>query len=180
MNTFWLKIAALMVLALGLIVVVSMVTSGPESPPSRQQEPEKRQKTVYDTWEEDDKRLMAEPQLKEPAAPHLPVQQAPTAQAAPSGQSIPQPPPIPQFKELSEEEDIEAQKLWMWVENQRKMGRLPVVSYKQMVDTSRQIIQRWPESKYAFFAKRALADLPDRYKKMYNITKEETELGNLK
>jgi len=180
MNTFWLKIAGVMFLALGVIVVVSMVTSGPDSPPSQQQESEHRQKTVYDTWEEDDKRLMAEPQLKEPTAPNAPVQQAPTVQAAPSQQSIPQPPPMPQFKELSEEEDIEAQKLWIWVENQRKMGRLPVPSYKQMVDTSRQIIQRWPESKYAFFAKRALADLPDRYKKMYNITKEETDLGNLK
>ncbi len=168
-----------MVLALGVIVVVSMITSGPDSQPSQQQEPEQRQKTVYDTWEEDDKRLMAEPQLKEPSAPNAPVQQAPTAQA-PSQQSMPQPPAMPQFKELSEDEDFEAQKLWMWVENQRKMGRLPVVSYKQMVDTSRQIIQRWPESKYAFFAKRALADLPDRYKKMYNITKEETDLGNLK
>lgn len=180
MNTFWLKIAGLMVLALGVIVVVSMITSGPESPPSQQQEPEQRQKTVYDTWEEDDKRLMAEPQLKEPSAPNASDQQTTIAQVAASGQSIPQPLAMPQFKKLSEEEDFEAQKLWMWVENQRKMGRLPVVSYKQMVDTSRQIIQRWPESKYAFFAKRALADLPDRYKKMYNITKEETDLGNLK
>jgi len=89
-------------------------------------------------------------------------------------------PPKPQFKQLSPEEEIEAQKLWVWVENQRKMGRLPVMGYGQMVKTCRDIIQRWPESKYAFFAKRALGDLPERYRKMYNITDEEIDLGNLK
>ena len=35
-------------------------------------------------------------------------------------------------------------------------------------------------SEYAFYAKRALADLPERYRKMYNITKEEIDLGNFK
>jgi hypothetical protein len=60
------------------------------------------------------------------------------------------------------------------------MGRLPVMGYGQMVKTCRDIIRRWPESEYAFYAKRALADLPERYRKMYNITKEEIDLGNLK
>jgi hypothetical protein len=49
---------------------------------------------------------------------------------------------------------------------------LPLMSYKQMVDTCREIIRRWLERKYAFGAKRALGDLPERYHKMYNITKE--------
>jgi len=179
MNTFWLKIAGVAVLALGVIVVISVLTSGPDSqPPAPRQAPQK-QKTVYDTWDEDDKRLMAEPQLKEPPAPNAPAQQAPVTQSAPQ-QTAPVQTATPQFKELSEEQDIEAQRLWMWVENQRKMGRLPGYSYGQMVKTSREIIQRWPGSKYAFFAKRALADLPDRYKKMYNITKEETDLGDFK
>jgi hypothetical protein len=95
-------------------------------------------------------------------------------------QAQPAEPPKPQFKELEMEDEIEAQKLWIWVENQRKMGRLPVMGYGQMVKGCRDIIKRWPESKYAFFAKRALADLPERYRKMYNITDEEIDLGNLK
>jgi len=179
MNTFWLKIAGVAVLAVGVLVMISVLTSGSDSQPPEPKESPQRQKTVYDTWDEDDKRLMAEPQLKEPPAPNAPAQQPPVQAAAPQ-QVAPVETATPQFKELSEEDDIEAQRLWMWVENQRKMGRLPVVSYKQMVDTSRQIIQRWPASKYAFFAKRALADLPDRYKRMYNITKEETDLGNFR
>ena len=77
-------------------------------------------------------------------------------------------------------DDVEAQRLMEWVINQRSMGRLPVMGYGQMVKGCRDIIQRWPESKYAFFAKRALADLPERYREMYNITKEEIDLGNLK
>jgi len=179
MNTFWLKIAALAVVVVVGIVVVGSFTGGD----SRPKEPEK---TVYDTWDEDDKRLMAEPEFNEPPVAAQPAEQPQQAAPAPqpTTQPAPQPAPAqqltPHFKQLSPEEDYEAQKLWMWVENQRKMGRLPVMGYGQMVKTSRDIIQRWPESKYAFFAKRALADLPERYQRMYNITKEETDLGNLK
>ena len=170
MNTFWLKIAALAIAVVAGIVVIGSLTGGDSQP----KEPER---TIYDQWEEDDKRLMAEPEFNEPPAPVAPVQ--------PPEQTTPPPQPVvaepkPQFKQLSAEEDFEAQKLWIWVENQRKMGRLPVMGYGQMVKTCRDIIQRWPESKYAFFAKRALADLPERYHKMYNITKEEIDLGNLK
>ena len=172
MNTFWLKIAALAVVAVVAIVLISYLTSEPDS------RPEEPQKTVYDQWEEDDKRLMAEPQFEEPPAPRPPVQ--PPAQAEPAQQSAPAEPLRPQFKELSMEEDLEAQKLWIWVENQRKMGRLPVMGYGQMVKGCRDIIQRWPQSKYAFYAKRALADLPQRYHKMYDITKEEIDLASLK
>jgi len=181
MNTFWLKIAGA---AIGLVLVIcliSFLTSGTDS------KPKEPQKTIYDQWEQDDKRLTAEPQFKEPPAAPSPVQPPqpvspvqPPSQIAQAQQGVPTESPKPQFEQLSMEEEFEAQKLWIWVENQRKMGRLPVMGYGQMVKTCREIIQRWPQSKYAFFAKRALADLPERYHKMYNITKEEIDLGNLK
>jgi hypothetical protein len=171
MDTFWLKIVGFAVLVVVAIVLIGFLISGTKEP----------EKTIYDQWEQDDKELLAEPQFKEPPAPPLPVQQpAPTPSAQPSSQVTPAEQPKPQFKELELEDEIEAQKLWIWVENQRKMGRLPVMGYGQMVKGCRDIIRRWPESKYAFFAKRALADLPERYRKMYNITKEEIDLGNLK
>ncbi len=165
MDTFWLKIVGFAVLGIGAIVMIGLLASGTKEP----------EKTIYDQWEQDDKDLLAEPQFKEPPAPTSPVQQS--RQVAPAQ---PTEPPKPQFKELEMEDEIEAQKLWIWVENQRKMGRLPVMGYGQMVKGCRDIIQRWPESKYAFFAKRALADLPERYRKQYNITDEEIDLGNLK
>ena len=170
MNTFWLKIAGVVVLVVVVIVVIATFTG--------KGEPKKPLKTVYDQWDEDEKKLTAEPQLKEP-----PAQQQSTQQ--PTRQKVVKPAePVaePEFKKLSPEEQVEAERLWQWALNQRKMGRLPGVKlgYKNMVDTCREIIKMWPESEYAFYAKRALADLPERYKKMYNITDEETNLGNLK
>ncbi len=163
MNTFWLKIAGVAVLVVGVIILITVFTSGTDS------EPKEPQKTVYDQWEEDEKKLSAEPQYQEPPATTPPVQQ-----------TTPVAPPKPEFKKLNEIEEIQAKQLWEWVKNQRKMGRLPIMGYGQMVKTCRDIIRRWPESEYAFYAKRALADLPERYRKMYNITKEEIDLGNLK
>jgi len=195
MNTFWLKVAGAAVVAVLVLVVVGTFWPGGSEPP-RPAEPEK---TVYDQWAEDDKRLNAEPQYTQPPVPQGATDQGPQgpgAQSKPAQQpgssltagtqppSGPQgdstQPPMPQFKKLSPEEELEAQKLWQWVVTQRKMGRLPVMGYGQMVKACRQIIQRWPESKYAFLAKRALADIPPRYRKMYNITPEEIDLGNLK
>lgn len=166
MDTIWLKIVAFAILVVGAIILIGFLTSGTKEP----------EKTIYDQWEEDDKKLTAEPQFKEPPAPQ-PAPSQPTDQTA---TTQPVEPPMPQFEELEIEDEIEAQKLWSWVENQRKMGRLPVMGYGQMVKSCREIIQRWPRSKYAFFAKRALADLPERYREMYNITDEEIDLGNLK
>ncbi len=170
MNTFWLKIMGLAVLAVTVIILISVFTSGTDS------EPKEPQKTVYDQWEEDEKKLSAEPEYIAPPDTNAPAQQGTqTAQ-----QTAPVPPPKPVFKPLSEIEDIQAQQLWEWVKSQRKMGRLPIMGYGQMVKTCRDIIQRWPESEYAFYAKRTLADLPQKYRKMYNITEEEIDLGNLK
>lgn len=182
MNTFWLKIAGIAVLAVVVIVAIGVFTS--KSGPKPDQWP----KNIYEQWDEDERRLTAQPQFKEPPVPQPTPQPGPNEIVQPS-QRLDRPelttegptePPKPQFKKLPLEEEIEAQRLWEWVRNQRKMGRLPIMGYKQMVDTCREIIRRWPESEYAFYAKRALAELPERYRKMYNITDEEIDLGNLK
>jgi len=164
MNTFWLKIAGAAFLVVGVIILITVFTFGTDS------EPKEPQKTVYDQWEEDDKRLRTEPQYKEPPATTPSVQQ--TRAVAP---------PKPEFKKLSEIEEIQAQRLFEAAMTARKMGRLPGIrlGYKNMVDHCREIIRKWPDSEYAFNAKRLLADIPQRYHKMYNITKEEIELGNL-
>jgi len=169
MNTFWLKIAGVVVLVVVVIVAIATFTGKDES---------KQQKTIYDQWEQDEKELTAEPQFKEPPAQQQTSQQPPRKRVVKPAEPVAK----PKFKELSVEEQVEAEQKWQWALNQRKMGRLPGVrlGYKNMVDACREIIQRWPESEYAFYAKRALADLPERYKKMYSITDEETELGNVK
>jgi len=77
MNTFWLKIAGLAVAVVVGIVVIGSLTGGDSQP----KEPER---TIYDQWEEDDERLMAEPEFNEPPAAVQPVEQP--AQAAPAPQ----------------------------------------------------------------------------------------------
>jgi len=164
MNTFWLKIAAGAVAIVVIIILAS--TFWPKSEP----EP---QKTVYDVWEQDDKELRASPQSKgPPTSPNQPVQ--------PVNQPQTVEPPKPQFRELTEEENIEAERLFEMALTERKMARLPGMTPKRMIDYCRQIIQKWPGSEYAFKAKRMLADIPARYQEMYHITKEEIDLGNLK
>ena len=172
MNTFWLKIMGLAVLAIVVIILISVFTSGTDS------EPKEPQKTVYDQWEEDDKRLRAEPQYIAPSNANAPAQQ----DSKTALQTAPVAPSKPVFKPLNEIEEIQAQRLFEAAMTERKMGRLPGVKlgYKNMVEHCREIIRRWPDSKYAFDAKRMLADIPERYHKMYNITKEETDLGNFK
>ncbi len=182
MNAFWLKMAGLALLAVGVIVLVTVLTG-----PKTETKPEPTEKTIYDQWQQDEERLSAAPQYRQPTAPQQRPQTSTSSHIVQPGnlRQSPQPgpptePPKPQFKKLSPEDEIQAQRLWEWVKNQRKMGRLPVLGYKQMVDTCREIIRKWPQSQYAFYAKRALADLPPRYRKMYNVTDEEIDLGNLK
>ena len=110
--------------------------------------------------------LRADPELKQPTTTNLGSEGKEAAK--------------PQFKELSQEDELQAQKLFEWALAQRKMGRLPGMSYKKMVDACREIIERWPESEYAFKAKRMLADIPERFRSRYNITKEEIDLGDWK
>ena len=164
MNTFWLKIAGAVVAVVGIIILVKAFL--PKSEP----EP---QKTVYDVWQKDDKRLRAEPQPNEPPANS---NQLPRQQVTPQTTTV----EPPKFKQLTEEEQVEAERLLEMALTERKMSRLPGMTPKRMVDYCRQIIQKWPGSEYAFKAKRMLADIPERYREMYNITKEEIDLGNFK
>jgi hypothetical protein len=59
----------------------------------------------------------------------------------------------------------------------RSIGRLPMTGFGLMVDTCRQIIQRWPDSWYAYRAKQLLADMPPRFQKQYRVTEEEVNLS---
>jgi hypothetical protein len=111
--------------------------------------PAEPEKTYYDVIKEDDKRLRAEPNIE--------------AQL--------------KFKKLEIEEEAAAQQLFEMALASRKMGRLPVLTYGQMVDYCRQIIQRFPGSEYDFKARRMLADIPEQYRDQYKITPEEIDLS---
>ena len=177
MNTFWLKIALLAVLAVGVIVLVSVFTSGtPDT------EPERPAKTFYDQAEEDKEKFLTKPQAldtqEQPAISK--TEQAPvgteSVEAAAPVQK-PAEPTILYFKPLSEIDMIEAERLLSVAVPGRSIGRLPMTGYNLMVDNCRQIIRRWPDSLYAYKAKQLLADLPERYQTRYSITKKELDMS---
>jgi len=179
MDSIWLKVAVGTVAVVAVLIGAAVFWPSGDSAPSPGVQAE-RSKTVYDTWEQDEARLRAEPS-QAPADPPQP----PAAQTPPTQPSTPQPtPPAPvaaepqySFRELEETEKFEAEKLWDWIVQKRKMGRLPTgMGYKEMTDKCRELMQRYPGSIYDFYARRTLGDIPDRYWKMYSITEDERDL----
>ncbi len=174
MNT-WLKLAiglaALVVLA---IFVLQYLPSGEQAPPP----PEK---TYYDVIKEDDKRLRAEPNIKEVTVSKQPatseVQQSLPIQPVQQEQAKTVDETKLVFKELTEDQQVEAERLIEWAITSRKAGRLPVINYRQTVDSCRQVMQQFPLSKYDFQARRILADIPQRYWDQYKITPQEVDLS---
>jgi len=161
MNTFWLKIAGFVIVVIGLIILVNKFSSS-------ESEPKPEPKTFYDVITEDDKRLRADiesPQTEktEPIAPTTqPTKSEPTVKAV-----------KPQPEEMTLEDQVQAERLFEMALMQRKVGRLPGMGYKQMVDYCREIIEKYPQSPYAPKARRMLRDIPERYRKQFNITDEE-------
>jgi len=177
MDTFWLKIVGFALLVVGIIVFIGFLTSGTKE----------SEKTFYDQVEEDRREFLTEPQpLEEQEQTQVPEEsqnravesKQVTEPVPPVQKQIEQPKPtVLYFKPLSEIEQIEAEKLLNVAVPGRSIGRLPMTGFNLMVPNCRQIIQRWPDSQYAYQAKRLLADLPPRYQTRYNVTKEEMDVS---
>ena len=175
MDTFWLKIVGFAVLVVGVIVFIGLLASGTKEP----------EKTFYDQVEEDKQRFLAEPQPLEVQEKTQVPEQNQEAESKEVAESVPltqkqveEPKPtVLYFKSVSEIEQIEAEKLLGVAVPGRSIGRLPMTGFNLMVPNCRQIIKRWPESQYAYQARRLLADLPPRYQTRYKVTKEEIDLS---
>ncbi|MBA7673416.1 hypothetical protein ES703_81613 [subsurface metagenome] len=112
MNTFWLKLAGLAVVIVGLIILVNKFTNS-------KSEPKPEPKTVYDVWEQDDKRLRAEPEVNKaaetkPGAESLEAKPGTEVPAAPAETKTPVEQPKMQFKELLPEDEARASQLFEW------------------------------------------------------------------
>jgi TolA-binding protein len=162
MSSIWAKIAAAAVIILAIIIGLSFLP-GDKSTKHQTQEPEKQQKTFSDVIEEDDKRLRAAPEPQRSAEEN-------TEKDASTSENKPQP---KQFTELTDTQQVEAQRLFEYAINQRKMARLPGTGYGQMVESCRKIIKKFPNSEYAYKARRMLGEVPKRYWSRYKLTEEE-------
>ena len=163
MNTFWLKVAGLVVVVVVIIVLVDLFSTKSQS--VAEPEPEPEQKTFSEVAAEDRERLSAEPEKVEDIQEHEPVRQ----QAAEPVELY--------FRELSEIEKIEAERLFNVAVPGRSIGRLPATGFQLMVDSCRQIVERWPDSWYAYRAKQMLAEMPPRFRQRYNVTEKEMDLS---
>ena len=184
MNTFWLKIMGLAVLAVAVIILISVFTSGTDSE-SPEPQPKEPQKTFYDQAEEDKQRFLTAPQAQDSQTQTPATEQAPPIESQTAAQSVPKTiespkpaqPTLVYFKELGEIDQIEAERLLNAAVPGRSIGRLPMTGFKLMVDSCRTIISRWPQSRFAYSAKLMLADLPERYQTRYKVTEEEKDLS---
>ncbi len=157
----WIKIALAIIVLFAIIIGIGYFTSNDSEP--------NKSYTYQETIARDDARLRADPNVAKVQA----QQQEITADADIVESASTDEVKMPEFRELSIEEEVDAQRLFEMALAERKMGRLPVVTYKNMVDYCRQIIEKFPGSEYAWKAKRMLADIPERYREQYEITDEE-------
>lgn len=197
MNAFWLKIAVLAIIVMVVIVLIG-VFSSPEKPqplpmPTAAEPVNKPAKTFYEQVERDREKFSSPPKSPEKPAKtpaEEPVkQQVQEQNQPPANQTPPQPvqPPLAAnpsaqpvqlyFKPLSEIDKVEAERLLSVAVSGRSLGRLPQTGYQLMVQTCRQIISKWPDSWYAYNAKKMLIDMPVRFRERYKITSEELDIS---
>jgi hypothetical protein len=191
-NSIWVKIAGAAV-AIVLVIVVVGRFSG-EKPESG---PPQKEKTFYDSADRD-KQFGEAPKPAEPA-PEQP-QQPPAETQAPAqtpaeqpSEPAQQPQPTAQtpgvvlpssitkattlyFIPLEETDQIAAEQLLPWAVANRSIGRLPMMQYGVMIKACRDILQRWPESWYAFRAKQMMEEVSQRHAQ-YNITPQELDIS---
>lgn len=192
MSSIWTKIAGAAVVAVVVIVVLGRL--GGEKP---EPAPAEKDKTFYDMAERDKQFAEAPKPAGEPEGGSVPQPgDQPQAQAEQPPQQPAEtvPPPVAQapdvmlpssitrpttlhFKPLDETEDIQAQQLLPWAATGRSIGRLPMLQYGPMVKACRDILQRWPDSSYAFPAKRMLEEIYERHGHQYNITPQEMDIS---
>jgi len=166
MGSAWLKIAAVVVLVFAGYIGYSIVT-GSDSDDGSQRQKERKSKTYWDVVEEDREQFAVEPDQPGPQ-PNTTEKQPATDAGQEQSEQVKKP-----TRELTQAEKYRAEKLYQMAVNQRSMGRLPITGYGDMVDYCREIIEKYPQSKYAPKAREMLGSLPERYRQRYHITEEE-------
>jgi hypothetical protein len=174
MDTFWLKLAVVaVVLIVGIGAVVMWTSKGIE-------EAQNPEQTFSDMVEKDKEELLAEPSAQDLTKPTEKPEETtatrPDEKSEPIAPSKPAEPVTFYFTELSEIDQIEAERLLALLPSGRSIGRLPTTGYNLMVKTCRQMMERWPGSIYDYKARRALAQMPERFRDRYKITEEDIDL----
>jgi len=191
MGSIWVKIAGAVVVLVLVIVILGRL--GGDEPASG---PAEKEKTFYDMAERDKQfgeepkavqqppaEAAQQPVAQEPAPTEQPTQTLAQAEQQPVAQvpgvvlpsSITKPTTL-HFKPLDETEQVSAEQTLPWAVASRSIARLPMMQYGPMVKACRDILQRWPDSWYAFRAKQMLEEVAERHAQ-YNITQQELDIS---
>jgi hypothetical protein len=172
MDTFWLKVA---VIAVVLIVGIGAVVVWTSKSIEEAQNPKQ---TFSDMVRKDKEELLAEPSAKDLTKPtEEPAVTKPEELPETVAPPKPAEPVTFYFTELSEIDQIEAERLLALVPSGRSMGRLPMTGFNLMVETCRQMMGKWPGSIYDYKARRALGQMPERFRARYKITEDDIDLS---
>lgn len=176
MNTFWLKVVGIGVLAVVVLIVAGQFAGGDKEETSPETPARSASANVYEQDAKDHERLNAPIEMVAPEA--QPAEVEVTAKPV-----QPAPMPILAFAKLSTDQQVAADGLWQMAEQSFKIGRKPMMTFGNCVRYCQQIIQQFPGSEYAIKAKRMLGDvveINDRYKSQFHITDEELDMGPYK
>ncbi|MCF7976363.1 MAG: hypothetical protein K9N55_21275 [Phycisphaerae bacterium] len=168
MNTFWLKVAGVGILAVVVLIVASQFTGGDHKPVAPETSHSSSSTDVYEQDAKDHERLNAPIQIETNES--APVPEEATIE-------------LPAFAKLTTDQQVAADQLWQMAEQSFKIGRKPMMTFGNCVRYCQQMIQQFPGTEYAIKAKRMLNDvveINDRYKGQFNITDEELDMGPYK
>jgi hypothetical protein len=164
MNTFWLKIAVLVVVVLvGIILIGNFFSSEIDKATDLE--------AAAERVEAAEAKLQAQLEDAENQVEQKNQQQDSTATPTKTT-SLPTRPPqtVPDDDDMVS--SIEAERLYNMALTQYKIGR-KILSFKKMVDYCRELFERFPDSPEAAKARVLMRNMPERYRELYNVTDEE-------
>jgi len=165
MNTFWLKIAVLVVVVLlGGILISKFFSSEIDKATDLEAAAERHEAAETKLQDQLQEAQTQAEQKKE---------QEETAPTPPRITSLPTTPP-PQT--VPDDDDIvssvEAERLYNMALTQYKIGR-KLMTFKKMVDYCRELFDKYPNSPEAAKARVLMRNMPERYRELYNVTEQE-------
>lgn len=165
---FWVKFALAAVAGVVVLMIVLTFLPPQDGPSAGDQRQAEDTATVYDRWQEDSERLRAP--VDQPQQPEPDQQPQDAVEPEDSQPSEPQP---QQYRQLSPEQQMQAERLLDHAIQSRQQARLPGFTWNRTVDACMQIIEQFPDTEYEMQARRILAEIPQRYRRLLNVTDEQ-------
>ncbi|MHC4394741.1 MAG: hypothetical protein ACYS1A_03730 [Planctomycetota bacterium] len=168
MNTFWLKIAVLVVVVVAGIIFISNFLSS---------EIDKATdiKAATERAEAGEAKLQAQLNEAELQAEEEKTQQTETRQTPVKSAPAATKPAVTDITDDDMVANVEAERLYNMALTQYRIGR-KIMGFKQMVGYCRELFDKYPNSPEAAKARVLMRNMPERYRERYNVTDEELGL----